>query len=182
MENPNPKFGFNCKKLIIVCSIVLAVSIVISSVIFVSDIFKYNTGVVTRIFAKAIGNNEVELKITYFLSMGGCSVREVPLDEGEYIGDGMIDYNGNLGKYRIMIDFGDMEPHESFKKQMNEDGIFEIKNSIAPMKAKIAHPSDHGFVLYLGSDMPISVESKDYDELSALCGTVRIPICMGNTE
>ena len=35
MENTNPKSRFNYKKLIVVCSIVLAVAIVISSVIFV---------------------------------------------------------------------------------------------------------------------------------------------------
>ena len=182
MENTTPKSRFNYKKLIVVCSIVLAVAIVISSVIFVFDIFKYNTGVVRNIAVKTKGSDEVELKITCFLSMGGCSVREVPQDEGEYIGDGMIDYNGDLGKYRIMIDFGDMEPHESFAKRINEDGIFEIENSIVPLKAKIAHPFDHGFVLYIGSDIPIGVESMQFDELSALCETIRIPICVENTE
>ncbi len=176
MENTNPKSRFNCKRLIVVCSIVLAAAIVIGSAVFVFDIFKYDTGVVRNISVKTKGADEVELKMTYFLSMGGYSVREVPLDEGEYIGDGMIDYNGDLGKYRIMVKFGDMSPHTSFIKRMSEDGIFEINHATVSFKAKIACPSDHGFILYIGSDTPISVENMSENELNSFRGTIHIPI------
>ena len=180
MENIKSRLKF--KKLIVVCSIVLALAIVICSVVFVFDIFKYNTGVVRNISVKTKGADEVELKMTYFLPMGGYSVREVPLDEGEYISDGMIDYNGDLGKYRIIVKFGDMSPHTSFIKRMSEDGIFEINHSTVSFKAKIACPSDHGFVLYIGSDTPISVENMSDNELNSFCGTIRIPIRVGNIE
>jgi hypothetical protein len=182
VENTNPKSRFNCKRLIVICSIVLAVAIVIGAGAFVLDIFRYNTGVVRNISVKTKGTDEVELKMTYFLSMGGYSVREVPLDEGEYISDGMIDYNGGLGKYRIMVEFGDMSPHTSFIKRMSEDGIFEINHATVSFKAKIACPSDHGFVLYIGSDTPISVENISDNELNSFRGTIRIPIRVGNIE
>ena len=62
MKNMNLKSKLKCKNLLIVCSIALAIAIVISSVIFELDIFKYNTGAVTRISAKRNNDNEVELK------------------------------------------------------------------------------------------------------------------------
>lgn len=149
---------------------------------FAVDIFSYNTGVVTGISAVEKGDGEWELNLTYFLPMGGYSVRTVSADEGEYIGDGMVEYNGDLGEYRILLTFGDMEPHRSFSAKKNEDGIFEIQNGSGVWKAKIAHPSDHGFVLYIGSDTPICVSRADNKELSGFCGTVRIPIVAGDNE
>ena len=149
---------------------------------FAVDIFSYNTGVVTGISAVEKGDGEWELNLTYFLPMGGYSVRTVSADEGEYIGDGMVEYNGDLGPYRIRISFGDMEPHRSFSAKKNEDGIFEIQNGSGVWKAKIAHPSDHGFVLYIGSDTPISAESKTESELHALGGVIRIPIRIEEAE
>jgi hypothetical protein len=146
------------------------------------DIFSYNTGVVAGISAVETGEGEWELNLTYFLPMGGYSVRTVPAEEGEYIGDGMVEYNGDLGEYRILITFGDMEPHRSFSAKKNENGIITIQNGSGVWKAKIAHPSDHGFVLYIGSDEPICAESKSESELHALGGVIRIPVALRNNE
>ena len=159
--------------------------IVLSAVLlaaFCVDIFSYNTGVVTGISAVETGEGEWELNLTYFLPMGGYSVRTVPADEGEYIGDGMVEYNRDLGTYRILITFGDMEPHRSFSAKKNEDGIITIQNGSGVWKAKIAHPSDHGFVLYIGSDTPICAESRLESELDALGGVIRVPIRTGEAE
>ncbi|MBQ7939037.1 MAG: hypothetical protein IJ281_01490 [Clostridia bacterium] len=166
----------NC---IVLGCIVLAVVLLAA---FCVDIFSYNTGVVTGISAVETGEGEWELNLTYFLPMGGYSVRTVPADEGVYIGDGMVEYNGDLGTYRILITFGDMEPHRSFSAKKNEDGIITIQNGSGVWKAKIAHPSDHGFVLYIGSDTPICAESKSESELDALGGVIRIPIRTGEEE
>ena len=149
---------------------------------FAADIFSYNTGVVAGISAVETGEGEWELNLTYFLSMGGYSVRTVPAEEGEYIGDGMVEYNGDLGTYRILITFGDMEPHRSFSAKKNEDGIITIQNGSGVWKAKIARPSDHGFVLYIGSDEPICAENRTERELHALGGVIRIPICLKEAE
>jgi hypothetical protein len=147
---------------------------------FLYDILQYNTGVVTKITAKAQGSDELNLEITYFLPMGKYSVRGVAEGEGEIYGDGIKDYDGSLGKHRIIIEFGDVEPHESFAKRTNEDGIFEIKNTGSSLKAKIAHPSDHGFVLYVGSDEQIHVESSSGNKLNDICGVIKIPIIVGD--
>jgi len=165
------------KVIIILVCVVLVISI---SAVFLYDILQYNTGVVTKITAKAQGSDELNLEITYFLPMGKYSVRGVAEDEGEFYGDGIKDYDGSLGKHRIIIEFGDDEPHESFAKRANEDGIFEIKNTGSSLKAKIAHPSDHGFVLYVGSDEQIHVESSSGNKLNDICGVIKIPIIVGD--
>ncbi len=170
------------KKPIVICCVALAVILIVTSVVLVLDIFQYNTGVVTKITTRAKNNDELELKMTYFLPMGGYSVREVPESEGEYAGDGMIDYDGSLGQYRIMIHFGDIKPHDSFTRKMSEDGILEQKNSTVPLKAKLVFPSDHGFVLYIGSDTPIHIEHIENKGLNGLGGIIKIPIIVGDTE
>lgn len=160
------------KKLIILISVLLAV---ILAAVCVFDLLRYNTGVVTNITATSQGDDTLQLKITYFFGMGGYSVGEVSQDEGEYTGDGMNDYDGAIGKSRILISFGDVAP----RKNMFENGIIEIKNGTVPLKAKIAFPSDHGFALYIGSDTPLSVEETETAALNAFGGTIKIPITLG---
>lgn len=176
----SPKTG--SKRLIAVGCIVLAVILIAASAVFVSDLLQYNTGVVTSIKATSKNNGEIGLKITYFLPSGGYSVRKVFENEGEYVGDGIADYDGSLGKYRIMIQFGDAEPHDALAKKLSANGVFELTDEPVLLKAKIAHPSDHGFVLYLGSDTPIHVEAVEDGNLNGLGGIIIIPIIVGDTE
>jgi len=172
----NSKIRLKYKILISICSTVLAIAAVTCTLIFLFDVFRYNTGVVRSISLKANDSALVEAKITYFLSMGGYSVREVAPDEGEYIGDGMIDYNGDLGKYRVLVTFGDMLPHRSLAEQISRDGTLAVQHTNTSFKVKIAFPSDHGFILYIGSDTPIRTENVSDTTLNPIYGTIRIPI------
>jgi hypothetical protein len=88
----------------------------------------------------------------------------------------MIDYDGSLGKYRIMVNFGEVELAESFVKKMDENGVFLLADGV---HAKTARPSDSGFVLYIGSDKPISVEPVEHGTMNALGGTIKISIAVG---
>ena len=164
------------KALLIGVGLVLMVAI-IASISIVPYALKYNQGVVTRISLNQKNEDTMVLRITYLLPSGAYSIRTVPEDEGEYIGDGMIDYDGAIGKYRIMVEFGDLELADSFAKKKDENGIFMLADSVW---AKTACPSDHGFVLYIGSDKPISVEPIDLGTLNAFGGTIKIPISVGN--
>lgn len=168
------------KKTIVILTSIVFVCIV--SIVFISGILQYSTGVITNITAKAGNGDSLELRMDYFFSLGGYSVRTVADDEGEYCGDGMKDYDGSLGKYRVIVEFGDVEPHESFTNRENIDGVFEIHNPAMPLKGKIAHPSDHGFVLYIGSDKPIFVENSSGNDLEGLWGAVKIPILVGDSD
>ena len=164
-----------------IISLVCVFFIMCISAVLVFDILQYNTGVVTKITAKAQGD-ELHLKLAYFLPMGGYSVREVNEDEGEYWGESVKDYDGSLGKYRIMVIFGDVEPHKSIKKSASADGIIAIKNPTIGLKAKIAYLSGHGFALYIGSDKPMYIENTEGNQLNGLLGTIIIPIRIGDTE
>ena len=164
------------KKICILISIVLVVAIAVAAVWFVSYITKYEPGTVTHISIKQRSTDVMELRIRYSFPTGGYSARVVPEDEGEYVGDGMIDYDGSLGKYRIMVNFGEVELAESFVKKMDENGVIKITEDI---RARVASPSDHGFVLYIGSDKPISVEPVEHGTMNALGGTIKISIAVG---
>ena len=142
----------------------------------------YHTGVVTSITADTRGSNDIELKITYLFPMGGYAVRQIAEDEGEYWGDGIKAYDGSIGKYRILINFGDVEPHNSLVKMLADQDDFTLWYANVLLKAKIVHPSDHGFALYIGSDQPISVENVEAGRLEGFCGTIKIPILLGEEE
>ena len=160
------------KALLIGVGLILIVAIV-ALVSVTSYAAKYSHGAVTRISLNQKNEDTMLLRIDYLLASGAYSIRAVPEGEGEYIGDGMIDYDGSLGKYRIMVDFGEVELAESFAKKMDENGVFLLADGVW---AKTAHPSDSGFVLYIGSDKPISVEPVEHGDLSALGGTIKISI------
>ena len=164
------------KKICILISIVLVVAIVVTAVWFVSYIAKYEPVTVTHISIKRRSADVMELRIRYSFPTGGYSARVVPEDEGEYCGDGMSNYDGALGKYRIMIDFGDVELSDLFVEKMDENGVIKITEDI---RARVASPSDHGFVLYIGSDKPISVEPVEHGTMNALGGTIKISIAVG---
>ena len=163
------------KAILIGVGLVLIVAIVISASVIYS-VAKYNLGVVTRISLSQKSEDTMLLRIKYLFPSGAYSIRAVPEDEGEYVGDGMIDYDGSLGKYRIMVNFGEVELAESFVKKMDENGVFLLADGV---HAKTACPSDSGFVLYIGSNKPISVEPVEHGTMNALGGTIKISIAVG---
>ena len=163
------------KALLIGIGLILIVATIVSASA-ISCVAKYNLGVVTRISLSQKSEDTMFLQIKYLFPSGAYSIRTVPEDEGEYVGDGMADYNGAIGKYRIMVDFGDVELAKSFVKKMDENGILMLADGV---RAKTACPSDHGFVLYIGSDKPISVEPVENGTLNALGGTIKISISVG---
>ena len=159
---------------------ILSVALILASI--VSVIFNRYNGfadegsVITDISVKTKNTDSSELIIKYRFGCGGYSVRVVPEDEGEYIGDGMIDYDGALGKYRMMVDFGDIEPSTAIALRFAVAKILILQNQPIEIRAKIAHPSDHGFVLYLGFDKPISIDEEQGGRLNPVGGTIKIPI------
>ena len=114
------------KALLIGVGLVLMVAI-IASISIVPYALKYNQGVVTRISLNQKNEDTMVLRITYLLPSGAYSIRTVPEDEGEYVGDGMMDYDGSLGKYRIMVDFGEVELAESFVKKWTKTVVFCLR-------------------------------------------------------
>lgn len=167
------------KWLIIVAGIVLAVALLITlpvSVVFNHyDVFREELSLVNSISVRTVDKDNLELRIKYQFATGGYSVRLVPEDEGEYTGDGMGDYDGSLGKYRMIVNFGDISMSTALCLKFVVCNRAMLKAFPVKILAKVASPSDHGFVLYLGFDQPISVEPVQ-GKLDTLGGTLIIPI------
>lgn len=175
------KDKISIRKIFALTAVLLAAILILNISLFYRDIIRYdisyyNLGVVTKISARSKGNDEILLKLNYLLPSGGYSVCNVDENDGEYIGDGEIEYDGSMGKYRIMVKFGDVGmSYKTLTEFLNDDSL---KNLPVELKAKKASPSDHGFVLYIGSDSPISVEPT-HGKMNSLKGAIRISIKLG---
>lgn len=106
---------------------IVAISLLLNGAILCYDVLHTGLGVTTHISVRKAGSDRMEFCIRYLLPTGGYSVREVPTDEGEYVGDGMVAYDGTLGKYRILISFGDVEPSTALNIRFAADGTTTLK-------------------------------------------------------
>jgi len=157
---------------IVVCCVV--------AVCFLTDpMDKENMGV-QSIRVTGSGNQSVDILLGYRYLYGGYSVEMIPFDGQEYSADGTIPYDGALGKYRVMITFGDTNPAASLSEKFQSGQVYELKNVPnafgGSLKARIARPQGHGFVLYIGSDVPFAVEKESKRGLDRLFGRVKIEI------
>ena len=107
------------------------------------------------------------------------SVRMMAQDDKEFYGEKLIENNGSLGKYRIEIMFGSVKASSALYKDYPSGTVHEIKdvsdviNSI--YKIKIAYPPDDSmFVIYVGSDEPITVSEQKYISTKGVRGTIDI--------
>lgn len=164
------------KWLVILTSITLIISLLVSVVFNHYNIFTGDIDIVANISVRKINKDTVELRIKYQFPIGAYSVREVSEDEGEYVGDGMINYDGSLGKYRMMVNFGDIGLSAGLALKFVANDTVRLKTYPIKINAKVASPSDHGFVLYIGSDKPISVEPVEHGTLNVFGGIIKIPI------
>ena len=164
------------RQLIVFCSIALAVALLFNLIVFYFDIFYlHKGGVVTNISARAQGSDEIVLKLSYMLPSGGYSVKNIAVDEGIYVGgDGGIDYDSPIGKYKICIKFGDVELSSLCRLRLRSNQT--INAGSVKLKASTATPSDHGIILYIGSDTPISVEEVVGGDLNPNGGTLKITL------
>ncbi len=121
-----------------------------------------------------------ELRIKYSYPSGSYVVRSVPEKEGEYCGDGMVDYDGSLGKFRMMIAFPDTDTSKTFAEKYPPGEVVELENAPIRIRLKCVSPSDHGFVLYVGFDENVYVDEVDGKKLNELGGTIKIPIRMSD--
>ena len=120
------------------------------------------------------------LELDYLLmAKSGYSVRSVPQSEGEYTGDGMGEYDGSLGPYRILISFGDMDRSEGFRQKYPAGEVITFEDLPehflgSYLKFKIVSPQDHGFAIYVGSDRPFAFKESVLYNLRYLGGTLTV--------
>lgn len=152
----------------------LVISIVVA-VCFMTDPFEYgigkrNCGIVGFDITE---NTDGGATLTFkYLDITGYSVRIVPEDEGMYIGDGMIPYDGSLGKYRVMISIYDVSTNsEGFTKELNTLGAIN-----SHLNVRTAYPDDSTTVIYICSNRLLITEEKEDLTPNALGGSFKVRI------
>lgn len=164
------------KPVLWVTAVALAVCLVAAVCFFTEPVSIYNTGV-QRVSVKRINDELVELQIKHSLCYGGYSIKLQSPQDPMYVPDGAVQYDGSLGKNRILVTFGDDDPAVSLVRQFSFGEVVELKNAPIRILGKLTNPgSDHGFALYFGMDEDIQIEEVIGAELDEQGGTIRIPI------
>lgn len=154
---------------------IIIVALVLCVVIAVCFLTNPVSAGVKDISVKNIKDDSLELVMKYYFPSGSYGVRAVPDDEGENLGNGMIEYDGSLGEHRILISFGDTEPTKAFREEFPTGEAVEI-NSSPRVCVKRVYLNDNGFDLYVGFDRPVSIEEKNDEKLNTFFGKVKIPV------
>lgn len=157
--------------------LVILLSVAVAFAFLTNPVSKDSVGI-NNIKVSAAGTDTINLNLGYSIPTGGYGVRYVPESEGEYSGDGMIGYDGALGKYRIFIAFGDTDISAKLKEKYHPGEVIELENAPVKMRMKIVHPQTHGCGIYVGFDVPISVSEVNAGELYWLGGWATIPITL----
>lgn len=155
--------------------VAIVLCVLVSFCLLTNPINSENSGI-KSISVADFRSDVVSLKIKYAYPSGGYQVRMVPEDEGEYCGDGIVDYDGSLGKYRIMIEFGDIGPTQEFMERYSAGEVTELENAPIKIRMKRVHPQDHGCVLYLGFDNPVHIVDVSPDKLNGFGGNINLKI------
>lgn len=121
----------------------------------------------------------ITLNIAYS-ELNGYSVVQLNEDAGEYTSEGEIPYSGDLGKYRIMITFPDTQPTDAFADQFPEGQVCYVGRAAtvfgASLKVKRVQMEKRGFILYIGSYIPVSVEDQSDTEGDPGQGNIAVEI------
>ena len=75
-----------------------------------------------------------------------------------------------------------MEPSTAMGMKFAPSETVVLRHTPNLIRAKIAMPSDHGFVLYLGFDEPIGLETVECGEMDPSIGSIKIPIKIRNID
>ena len=79
-------------------------------------------------------------------------------DEGEYTESGIGTYNGDLGKYRMMIKFKKTKTGAGFQRTHVPGQVYSLEKPSdkfwGELKYKVVYPPDYSLVIYIGSDTP----------------------------
>jgi len=145
-----------------------------------SDIAKGNDDFgVQEIKVTEDSSNGLSLIIDY-IDVKSYSVRMIDADEMELYGERLVEYDGSLGKHRIEISFYEASASVRFAKQYPLWNAHELKEVPADLgvklKVKGVYSPDHAFVLYIGSDEPISIKEQNFTHLNRPMGSIELMI------
>lgn len=129
--------------------------------------------------AETTGNATVTLRLPYNYISGYWGVYLIGQNEPEYTSNGEVPYDGALGKYRMAIRFGDTEATPEFTERFPVEQVVTLmkasSNFGSDLKVKVTYPNDHGFWIYIGSDVPFTTQEQVH-QTEQLEGTLQIPV------
>ncbi|MBE5819161.1 MAG: hypothetical protein E7312_08960 [Clostridiales bacterium] len=122
----------------------------------------------------ALANDEIELGINdlnvkykqngfamvieYAGSQYNYSVKKLTEDDPDYTGNSSLEYDGSMGKYRMLISISDIEATAKFREKHDFDKVYNLVTTIdAILKLKVVSPDTHSVYIVIGSDKPLSV-------------------------
>ena len=122
----------------------------------------------------ALANDEIELGINavnvkntkngfamvieYAGDQYNYSVKKLTEEDPDYTCNSSPEYDGSMGKYRILISISDIEATAKFREKYDFDKVYNLATTIdAILKLKVACPDTHSVYIVIGSDKPLSV-------------------------
>ncbi len=117
--------------------------------------------------------NALSLEIDY-ADCYGYRVESVEEDEVVYHGERPVALDPALGKYVIKIFVGDAPVDKSFSDEHAPWEVYDLYED-AGIRA-MWYPLDHGVVIYVGADQPLTTEFHEIISLRNTKGTLFIPI------
>ncbi len=128
---------------------------------------------------KSISNSVARLDFSYWGVMW-YSVEMVQMGEQWVTGEFTDPYEGELGKYLMLVRFNDAEPSMKFLEQYSGRTDHKLRisrwGSNHEMTMRIIGNTDHGYNVYIGSDEPFRVEEQSSVRLNRLIGTVSVEL------
>lgn len=89
-------------------------------------------------------------------------------------------YEGELGKYLMVVTFNDTEPSMKFLEEYPLRTVHKLRiprgGSDHEMSMRIVSNPDHGYNVYIGSDEPFHVEEQPSVKLNRIIGTVSVTL------
>jgi len=100
-----------------------------------------------------------------YIDIGGCSVRMMDESDKVVSRGRLVEDDGSLGKHRIEIKFGDARASAALSKEFpnQTDKLKEVPDDLkSKINIRMACPDDSMFIIYIGSDEPISIEEQGF--------------------
>ena len=125
------------------------------------------------------GQDEMKVTISYKGEVRAYSVQQMKEEEMEYSdsGDELIMPDSSFGKHRVKIMFYDANPSDAFLQKYSVGKVHQIDSSAnVLLNIRCTYTSDHGFVIYIGSESLLDVKEQGVTELTRPMGNVEIII------
>ena len=132
------------------------------------------------------------LNLPYTYLWGSWHAEMLPENAPEQSSNGEVPYTGDLGKYRMKLQFGDTDLTGQFLERFPVGRVVTLElpprmplsgsHLVTPAQMagltlyiKVTIPEDHGFVIYVGSNTPFTVNEYS-DSGERLFGTLTVPL------